>query len=73
MNQWLVQVDPRKPAAHPPQLLSAVLTEMIDQCWIDGANTYIKQDEEVLKKDPNFKERQSIAPKCTILGRGRES
>src|SRR5438477_292847 len=36
---------------------------MIDHCWIDGASTYIKQDPEILKKDPKFRERRFTAPK----------
>jgi hypothetical protein len=54
-------------------LADPIIKEMIDQCWIDGANTYIKQDEEILKKDLNFKERRFIAPKRTVVERGKES
>lgn len=43
-------------------LADPINKEMIDQCWIDGANTYIKQDEEILKKDEKFRERRFVAP-----------
>lgn len=44
-------------------LADPIIKEMIDQCWIDGASTYIKQDAEILKKDPKFRERRFTAPK----------
>lgn len=49
-------------------LADPINKEMIDQCWVDGANTYIKQDEEILKKDPKFRERRFVPPKRTVLG-----
>lgn len=44
-------------------LADPIIKEMIEQCWIDGANIYIKQDPEILKKDPKFRERRFTAPK----------
>lgn len=48
-------------------LADPIIKDIIDQCWIDGANTYIKQDEEILKRDPNFRERRFAPPKRTLL------
>jgi hypothetical protein len=43
------------------------IADMIEQCWIDGAKTYIKQDPS-LEKDPEFTKRRFSPPKRIILG-----
>jgi hypothetical protein len=41
------------------------IADMIEQCWIDGAKTYIKHDPS-LEKDPEFTKRRFLPPKRTI-------
>jgi hypothetical protein len=36
-------------------------------CWIDGAKTYIKQDDNILKRDPDFMSRRFTPPKRSSI------
>ena len=43
-------------------LSDPIIAEMIDQCWIDGAKRYLKEDPS-LEKIPGFSQRRFTPPK----------
>jgi len=43
------------------------IAEMIEQCWVDGAKTYLKQDPSLEEKDPDFSKRRFVPPKRNSL------
>jgi hypothetical protein len=50
-------------------LADPAMKDLIEMCWIDGAKTYIKQEPDILKKDPDFASRRFAPPKRTaVLG-----